>query len=78
MDKFYLMKKTYSVLGLVLLGVAVTAVAGALCNIKVQKRKSHHRLSAVSDEGYEIAHDIIYPDKYASQKDKRLRYGPVF
>lgn len=73
------MKKTYSVIGLALLGIAVTAVAGVLCNnIKVKKRKSHHRLSAVSDEGYEIAHDIIYPDKYASQKDKRLRYGPVF
>jgi len=70
------MKKTYSVIGLVLLGVAVTTVAGALC--EVRKRRSHHRLSAVSNEGYETAHDIIYPDKYASQKDKKLRYGPVF
>ncbi|GAB3420448.1 hypothetical protein [Niabella aquatica] len=70
------MKKTYSVIGLVLLGVAVTTVAGVLCEIR--KRRSHHRLSAASDEGYETAHDIIYPDKFTSRNDKKLRYGPVF
>lgn len=68
------MKKKYSVIGLVLFGVAVTAIMGAVCESR--KRRHHSRLSDVADEGYETAHDIIYPD--SSRKSKKLRYGPVF
>ena len=63
-------------MGFVVLGLAATAVTGIVC--QVRKRKTYTRLSDASNEGYELAHDIIYPDKYASQRNKKLRYGPVF
>ena len=68
------MKKKYSVIGVVLFGMAVTAVVGAVCESR--KRRHHSRLSDVADKGYEMAADIIYPD--SSRKNKKLRYGPVF
>ena len=68
------MKKKYSVIGLVLLGVAVTAVVGAVCETRRRRHQSH--LSDVADEGYETAADIIHPQ--STRKSKKLRYGPVF
>lgn len=71
------MKKTNRIIGLVILGLAATAVTGIVC--EVRKRKALGRLSEASaNEGYELAPDIIYPDKYASKRHKKLRYGPVF
>ena len=68
------MKKcTFGLIGLVLLGVAATTVAS-----KVRDKKSQRRLSQAADEGYEIAHDIIYPSNHRAKKRKNLRYGPVY
>lgn len=68
-------KSTYSLLGLVLLGVAASAVTGVLC--KARHKKVQRRLLDAANEGYETAHDIIFPDNYSSN-GKKLRYGPVF
>ncbi len=68
-------KSTYSLIGLVLLGVAATTVTGVMC--KVRNKRLQRRLINAANEGYETAHDIIYPDSYSSN-DKKLRYGPVF
>ena len=68
-------KSTYSLIGLVLLGVAATSIAGAVC--KARNNRLLRRLEKAANEGYETAHDIIYPNDY-STKDKKLHYGPVF
>ncbi|ULT44811.1 hypothetical protein KRR40_16705 [Niabella defluvii] len=44
---------------------------------KVRNKRLQRRLMDAANEGYETAHDIIYPDNY-SRNDKKLRYGPVF
>jgi len=66
-----LMKRTYK-----LLGIAATAVTGAI--LEVRRRRSLRRLLNAANEGYETAHDIIYPRKNKSSGDKNLRYGPVY
>ncbi|MEE6187306.1 hypothetical protein [Niabella digestorum] len=69
--------KKYTVLGLaIVLGLAAAAVAKEVCERR--RRRAFERLSAASEEGYELAHDIIFPDKYPSKRNKKLRYGPVF
>ncbi len=69
------MKKTDRIMGLVFLGVAIASVVSVACNVR--KQRSHHRLSEVANEGYETAHDIIFPNKNGRFKSKRLLYGPV-
>ena len=67
------MKKcTLGLIGLVLIGIAATTVT-----CKVRDKKAQRRLSQAADEGYETAHDIIYPDNHPSKR-KKLRYGPVY
>ena len=36
------------------------------------------RLLETSNEGYETAHDIIYPEKGNYRRTKKLRYGPIY
>ncbi len=64
------MKKTSPlILGLAALGAAAMIVY-------IAKRISSNRmLTKISDEGYETAHDILYPNKY--HNGKGLQYGPV-
>lgn len=38
-------------------------------------QRNKNKLARISDEGYEIAQDILYPDKLKDYK--KLRYGPV-
>lgn len=71
------MKNTYRIIGLVVLGVAASALTGAWC--EARRRNSMRRLQDTANEGYETAHDIIYPDKRASRRARRnLRYGPIY
>ncbi|HOZ97926.1 MAG TPA: hypothetical protein PKY86_06005 [Niabella sp.] len=70
------MKRTYKLIGFVTLGIAATAVTGAI--LEVRRRRSLRRLLNAANEGYETAHDIIYPRKNKSSGDKNLRYGPVY
>ena len=64
------MKKTF----LIFLGITSVAVAGIIIYRK-RSRNTGHMLSKVSDEGYETAHDVLFPRK--SKRGKNLRYGPV-
>ncbi|MFT4094703.1 MAG: hypothetical protein QM640_13820 [Niabella sp.] len=68
--------KTQRLIGFVVLGVAATAITGVIC--EVRRRKTLRRLLDAANEGYETAHDIIYPENSSSLHNKKLRYGPVF
>lgn len=57
----------------ILAGAAL--VTAAMILAKKRKIKLGQMLSDVADEGYETAHDILYPGR--SKKEKNLRYGPV-
>lgn len=39
------------------------------------KKKTRKQLTSIAEEGYEIAQDILFPDK--KLKEKKLHYGPV-
>ncbi len=39
------------------------------------KKRDRKKLKRIAEEGYEIAHDILFPDKLLSEK--KLHYGPV-
>ena len=56
------------------LGTAI--ITAVIIIIKSSKNDTEHQLNKVADEGYETAHDILYPSQRL-QADKRLRYGPV-
>lgn len=70
------MNKTYRLIGFVLLGVAASAATGVIC--KVRRKNAMRRLLDAANEGYETAHDIIYPAHKSSRADKNLRYGPIY
>ena len=64
------MKKTDKIL--------VAVAAGFLAGLIVyaaRRYKERSILNQVANEGYEIAHDILFPNK--SQMGKKLHYGPV-
>lgn len=64
------MKTKYTILA----GVGAIAVAAAV--VLIARGFNHgRRLSHVSNEGYETAHDILYPTK--KNRKSRLHYGPV-
>ena len=52
------------------------AIGAIVLVIYLSRRNSAKRmLIKVSDEGYETAHDILFPHK--SYRGRELRYGPV-
>jgi hypothetical protein len=53
--------------------LAVSAVGITI--YMVGKKKDRKKLRRIADEGYEIAHDILFPDKLLNEK--KLHYGPV-
>lgn len=53
---------------------AITATITLAVYITRQQR-TRIKLARISDEGYEVAQDILYPDKL--RDSKKLRYGPV-
>ena len=56
------------------LGVAALALTGALIYV-TRSYNTRKRLLHISNEGYETAHDILYPRQY--NRGRRLQYGPV-
>ena len=58
----------------ILLGVAAIAVAG-LVVYAVNRKKTNRMLEQIADEGYETAHDVLFPNK--EKRNKKLQYGPV-
>lgn len=55
------------------IGIALAATASllALLTFKQKKQKKQRRLSRVSDEGYETAHDVLFPLKIKRLKRDR-------
>ena len=64
------MKKTFRILA----GITAVAIVATVI-YRRKKRNTVHILKQVSDEGYETAHDVLFPKRSGSGKD--LRYGPV-
>lgn len=57
-----------------ILSIGLLAAAGLIV-YSVRRHQSNRRYTRISDEGYETAADILYPDK--SHGRRKLRYGPV-
>ena len=64
------MKKTDKIL----IAVAAGFLAGLIV-YAARRYKERSILNQVANEGYETAHDILFPNK--SQMGKKLHYGPV-
>jgi hypothetical protein len=65
------MKKTNKFL----LGVAAAAAIGFIFYTLRNRRQSDLRHARVADEGYETAHDVLFPDKKG--RSRKLHFGPV-
>jgi hypothetical protein len=57
----------------ILAGIGILAVTGLII-YAIRRHRSNQRYARVADEGYETAHDILYPLK---GKRKKVHYGPV-
>ncbi len=64
------MKKTLRIL----VGLTAVAVVGIVIYRK-RSKNTVEMLERVADEGYETAHDVMYPRH--SKRGKNLQYGPV-
>lgn len=58
----------------ILIGLAAASLVGAIIFV-IRKKNTRKMLKQIADEGYETAHDILFPNK--SKRDSRLQYGPV-
>jgi hypothetical protein len=62
----------------VILAVAATAIAATVTGMvihAVQRKNKNRRLSRVSDEGYETAHDVLFPTR---NKRRKSFYGQEY
>ena len=58
----------------VLFGITAVALAGFVI-YRIRRRNTGMMLSQVSEEGYETAHDVLFPGN--SNRGSNLRFGPV-
>jgi hypothetical protein len=65
------MKKTNKFL----LGVAAAAAIGLIFYTLRNRRQLELRHARVADEGYETAHDVLYPNQKG--RGRKLHFGPV-
>jgi len=65
------MKKTSKIL----VGVGLAAIAAGFIVYAVRRHRSNQRRARIADEGYETAHDILFPAN--KHKRKKVHYGPV-
>jgi hypothetical protein len=58
-----------------LLAIGAAAATGLIIYAvrRYQRHETDKRLDQVADEGYETAHDILFPDR--SQRRRKLQYG---
>jgi hypothetical protein len=57
-----------------MLGIAAITALGIALVLGTKKSKKIN-LDQIADEGYETAHDILYPKQFG--REKKLQYGPV-
>ena len=62
------MKKAFKVIS----GVVVLAGIGILIIRRINTRRN---LDQVADNGYETAHDVLFPKR--NIRSRKLRYGPI-
>ena len=55
-------------------GLTVISALG-IAVFLTRKKRNRKKLARIAEEGYEIAHDILFPNKLVSEK--KLHYGPV-
>ena len=65
------MKKTNKFI----LGVAAAAAIGVIIYSLRSRRQTAMRHARIADEGYETAHDVLFPNQ--KSRGRKLRYGPV-
>lgn len=65
------MKKTDKLL----IGVGIAAAVGLFIVYRVRRHQSNRRHAKVADEGYETAHDILFPRE--NGRRKKVHYGPI-
>ncbi|MEO6584527.1 MAG: hypothetical protein ABIO05_09395 [Ferruginibacter sp.] len=58
----------------IIVGMLAVAATGTLI-LLTRHYNTNRRLAHIANEGYETAHDILYPKKY--NRGKKLLYGPV-
>ena len=58
-----------------IISVVVAAAASYIVGI-TRRYQRDKMLMLASNEGYETAHDVLYPERH--KKNRHLRYGPVF
>ena len=58
----------------IIIGLAAVALAGLVIYAS-NRNKTKQMLSQIADEGYETAHDILFPE--VEKRGKKLQYGPV-
>ena len=64
------MKKTSKIL----LAVGAAAAIG-LTMYAIRRHRTNRRHARISNEGYETAHDVLYPER--KNFGKKLHFGPV-
>lgn len=57
------------------LGLLATAAAGLIVYRAIRRHRETNRLRAISNEGYETAHDVLYPNN--PTRKGRVKFGPV-
>jgi len=58
----------------IIISVAIVAVTASIIYRRMLRSRCGDILTEVSDEGYETAHDILFPGK---RRGGKLHYGPV-
>jgi len=58
----------------IIIGLSAVAVAGLIV-VLARRRASNKILTNISDQGYETAHDVLYPQD--KKRFKKLHFGPV-
>ena len=58
-----------------ILGIGLAAVTTGILVYAVRRARACNRSANVADEGYETAHDILYPEK--KHRGAKLHFGPV-
>jgi hypothetical protein len=58
----------------IVMGLVSVAVLGFVI-YSIRRQKTKEMLRKVSNEGYETAHDVLFPNK--TDRLSNLRYGPV-
>ncbi len=60
----------------ILLAFAAATLAGVVIYMARHRRKTCDELNQVANEGYETAHDVLFPGR-PKKRRQRVHYGPV-